>query len=599
MGSSAFNRGFVLPYQSRFVPVDYQTPVVLSEDIFVPPPTILTDLSEHVPVAAHSGAAQYPIAAIDPTGYVPLFFAVTSAVGGVASFSNNILTFTPNPLFAGAASVTFTVTNSVGVVTTGVRLFDVAANAAPTFMDSVPPLGAFQASKTITLSATDADNDPVFFQIVTPPAHGVATLSGNSLAYTPEAGFFGDDPVVVRAYDAFGGSTPATFTFRKAAALTAFNTEVPVAAHVPSAAFTIPLDPSISPGAVTYSLNGSSPSIGAVSLAGNVITGFPPPLFSGTATTDFIVTETATGGQAFGRVTWDVAANAAPVIVNQTNSVTVSTLVGSLTVNATDADTDALTYGIVAGPTHGTAAFVGNVLQYTPPPSYYGPDSTLFAVSDNYGGINFGSVDWDAVHNYNPTLDNPGVLVAVTQHTTPTQFTILAHSLNSAALTYTITSPPAHGTATISGNVITFTPTVGYVGPDVIGYTVTEARGLTSSSTVSFDLQNTAPVVNNDGTTVTFDYGPPLGGADFPQTKTFTINSTDTEGDVLTYSIDPSSSIPGLFTVTIDGNVVTCIQSATTTVDQYASVVFKVEDGYGGSVLGSVTFHAPANALGG
>lgn len=52
------------------------------------------------------------------------------------------------------------------------------------------------------LTATDADNDPLTFSLVTGPQHGQLTLNPNgSYTYTPDANYYGTDSFFFRAYD--------------------------------------------------------------------------------------------------------------------------------------------------------------------------------------------------------------------------------------------------------------------------------------------------------------------------------------------------------------------------------------------------------------
>jgi hypothetical protein len=61
----------------------------------------------------------------------------------------------------------------------------------------------------ITLTATDADNDPLTFAVATPPSHGTATLSGATIAYTPAPNFNGSDSLAFSVDDGHGGTATA------------------------------------------------------------------------------------------------------------------------------------------------------------------------------------------------------------------------------------------------------------------------------------------------------------------------------------------------------------------------------------------------------
>jgi RHS repeat-associated protein/uncharacterized repeat protein (TIGR01451 family) len=56
-------------------------------------------------------------------------------------------------------------------------------------------------SAQITLQASDADNDPLTFHIVTPPAHGSLSGTAPALTYTPSPGYSGSDSFSFRASD--------------------------------------------------------------------------------------------------------------------------------------------------------------------------------------------------------------------------------------------------------------------------------------------------------------------------------------------------------------------------------------------------------------
>src|SRR5207244_5250552 len=48
-------------------------------------------------------------------------------------------------------------------------------------------------AKAITLTATDIDNDPLTYSVVTGPAHGSLSGIAPNVTYTPAAGYYGSD----------------------------------------------------------------------------------------------------------------------------------------------------------------------------------------------------------------------------------------------------------------------------------------------------------------------------------------------------------------------------------------------------------------------
>ncbi len=93
---------------------------------------------------------------------------------------------------------------------------------------------------------------------------------------------------------------------------------------------------------------------------------------------------------------WQVPANTPPVITEgASSSVTMSKngtpTAFSLTLHATDVDSDTLTWSILTGANHGTASASGTgnskAIGFTPDIDYIGPDSFMVQVDDGHGGI--------------------------------------------------------------------------------------------------------------------------------------------------------------------------------------------------------------------
>jgi len=74
-----------------------------------------------------------------------------------------------------------------------------------------------------------------------------------------------------------------------------------------------------------------------------------------------------------------------PPVCSDTSAATDEDAPVDIPLPASDVDGDALTYGIVAGPAHGTVSLSGNVATYTPAANYCGADAFTFMVTDPAG----------------------------------------------------------------------------------------------------------------------------------------------------------------------------------------------------------------------
>ena len=110
-------------------------------------------------------------------------------------------------------------------------------------------------------------------------------------------------------------------------------------------------------------------------------------------------------------------------------------------------------------------------------------------------------------------------------------------------------SGPAHGTIAIAGDVITYTPTAGYAGPDSFTYTATGPGGTSAPATVSLTVAQ--------GTqTITFGALPTVSVTASPLTLAATASSG------LTVSFTSQTSP----VCTVSGTALTLLQPGTCTV---------------------------------
>ncbi len=112
-----------------------------------------------------------------------------------------------------AATMTANLTYGTGPVAGNKVFMPVIIRA---FVNSLPVANAQSVStvkntaKAITLTATDANGDPLTYIIVSNPAHGTLSGTGASRTYTPATNYVGSDSFTFKANDGHGDSNVAT-----------------------------------------------------------------------------------------------------------------------------------------------------------------------------------------------------------------------------------------------------------------------------------------------------------------------------------------------------------------------------------------------------
>ncbi|WP_259528353.1 Ig-like domain-containing protein [Shewanella baltica] len=154
------------------------------------------------------------------------FIPTAAGSGGVLNFSitNKPVWATFNPttgtLSGTPSNQDVGITNGIvisvsdGTLSASLPAFNLSVtnvNDAPVATSSTVTL-VEDGSVTITLSAVDADNDPLTYEVVSLPASGTLEQHGTVWLYTPEQDFNGADALSFIAKDAELSSEPATVT---------------------------------------------------------------------------------------------------------------------------------------------------------------------------------------------------------------------------------------------------------------------------------------------------------------------------------------------------------------------------------------------------
>ena len=127
----------------------------------------------------------------------------------------------------------------------------------------------------------------------------------------------------------------------------------------------------------------------------------------------------------------------------------------------------------------------------------------------------------------------------------PQTITLAGSDPEGDALTYALATNPSNGTSTLSGNVVTYTPSTNYNGSDNFTFTVSDGELTSSAATVTITI---TPV--NDVPTASAQSA--SGNEDDAQT--ITLAGNDVDGDALTYAL---ATNPSNGTAALSGNVVT------------------------------------------
>ncbi|EMO5475164.1 tandem-95 repeat protein, partial [Pseudomonas aeruginosa] len=137
-----------------------------------------------------------------------------NAAHGSASIVGSTLTFTPVENWNGTTSLTYRAQDSSGAwsapATVSITVRPVNDAPAVSARNLITPE---DTSATLTLTAADVDSSVFIFEIVSPPANGVASVSGSTLTFTPASDWNGVTSLTYRAKDDAGAwSNVATIT---------------------------------------------------------------------------------------------------------------------------------------------------------------------------------------------------------------------------------------------------------------------------------------------------------------------------------------------------------------------------------------------------
>jgi autotransporter-associated beta strand protein len=459
----------------------------------------------------------------------------TGVIGTVAELAPGIFSVPVQPTSTGTLRIKI---NAGAVIT------DLGGNALNTASDindntiitvnpaNTAPLANSQNIATdedttaaISLTGTDAENNPLTFTVLTTPSNGTLSGTAPNLTYTPTSNFNGADSFTFKANDGLLDSSVATVSITvnavndvPVAIAQSVTTDEDTALPITLTGSDTDLDP------LTFTVV-TAPANGSLSGTAPNLTYTPSSNFNGADSFTFKANDgTADSPTATVSITVN-AVNDAPVALAQ-NVTTDEDTALPITLTGSDVENSTLTYAIISPPANGTLTGTAPNLTYTPNTNFNGTDGFTFIVND--GTVD--SLTATIVITVNPVNDAP---VAIAQNVTTNEdttlpITLTGSDIENSALSFTIISPPANGTLSGTAPNLTYTPAPNFNGADSFTFIVNDGTVDSATATVSITVNpvNDVPVAIAQTVTTNEDTALPL-----------TLVGTDVENSTLDFSV--------------------------------------------------------------
>ena len=311
---------------------------------------------------------------------------------GTSVIVGNRLTFTPNPDWNGSTLVTYRAQDSDGAWSEPATVFITVApvNDKPIAQDKSLTIDEDTVG-TVTLTATDIDSPtPDVFELVSGTIHGVATVSGNILTFTPNQDWNGETSVTYRARDTAGAwSDPATIM------ITVIPVNDPPVAQSKtlsmledhSGSVTLSATDIDSPAPEVFELV-SAPSLehGVGTISGDTFTFVPTPDWNGETFATYRAQDNEGAWSEPARIDITVIPVNDPPIAQDKFLTILEDVPGVVTLTATDIDSPVPTvFAIVTDSPHGSSVIRGDKLTFTPSQDWNGETSLTYRAQDSSG----------------------------------------------------------------------------------------------------------------------------------------------------------------------------------------------------------------------
>jgi len=494
-----------------------------------------------------TGGTSVIITGTNLLGATAVTFGATAATGYTVKSATEITATAPTGMGTGTVDVLVTTTGGTSATSAADQFTYVGA---PTVTSISPTSGPATGGTSVTITGTNLlGATAVTFGATA--ATGYTVNSATQITATAPAGSLGT--VAVGVTTPGGTSAPsAAAQFTYVGAPTVQNLAQNVAYNT-----TTSLDVSgqVS-GVYTSMLLATGPAHGTLVFNANG-TGAYTPVTGYFGQDSFIFTAAGPGGtSAPATVTLMVATPGAPTVAGDSaaaayNAPTPIDLSASITGVHTS-----LT--VATPPSHGTTSVVGDVVTYTPATGYFGPDSFTYTATGPGGTSAPATVTLTVAAPSAPVAASAAVAVG---YEAP-QVIDLSGAITGVHTSIAVGTAPAHGAVSVAGDVVTYTPAMGYFGPDSFTYTATGPGGTSAPATVTLTVAApSAPVAASAAAAVGYEtpQAIDLSGAITGVHTSIAVGTAPAHGlfsvagDVITYTPVTGYFGPDSFTYTATG----------------------------------------------
>ena len=439
------------------------------------------------------GALQVDVLASagNPNGDTLTIASLGTPAHGTAVVQSGKALYTPTPYYVGLDSFSYTVTDGTGgTASSSVVVTVLHVNHPPVASDATIYTNInTSASIDVITGATDIDGDVITIDDVSPPSHGQAMIQASNILYTPANAFHGSDSFSYTIIDGNGGNATALVTIN--VLLYPIALAASVTLNENDNQLISVMAGSSDPNGLTLSLSAlTNPGHGTASIQGSQALYTPTLYYFGSDSFNYTLTNGYGNVSAVVSITVN-RINLPPFVANitLTTPVGVGVLVDALA-QAIDYNGASMSIHSVGSASHGTASIGSGKISYVPNSAYHGQDSFNYTIQDNVAQQNTGQV-----YIY---LNSPPVAGTVTTQVTKNQAQLINVLSNGSdpdgdTLSITAVTAPLHGTASISGNEVLYTPNADYVGGDSFIYTITDSYP-NSSANATVSLAVSVPV---------------------------------------------------------------------------------------------------------